>query len=90
MHALLSLRSHRVIARTDEQGNYALTTYAEGDGAPAGDYIITITWPVPKKTPFEPEGGDQLAGKLAKPERSPHKFTVSKQSDQEVPVITLP
>jgi len=77
-------------ATVDEQGNYTLTTYVTGDGAPAGDYTITIVWPPPRKTPFEPAAGDQLQGKLAQPENSPHKFTVETKPDQVVPAITLP
>jgi len=80
----------RPIGKVDEQGNYVLTTYVEGDGAPEGEYVITITWPVAKKTPFDPEGPDRISGKLARPESSPHKFTVEAKPDQEVPPITLP
>jgi len=81
---------HKPVGKVDEQGNYTLTTYTEGDGAPAGEYVITVIWQTPKKSPFEGEGGDKLGGKLARPEQSPHKFTVEKKPDQEVPAITLP
>jgi hypothetical protein len=80
----------RPIGKVDEQGNYALTTYFENDGAPAGDYTITIVWPTPKKAPFQPEGPDKLGGKFLRAENSPYKFTVEKKPDQEVPTITLP
>ena len=53
-------------------------------------YVITVVWPTPKKTPFDPDGGDQLKGALSRPEKSQHKFTVEKKPDQEVPAITLP
>ncbi len=26
-------------------GTFALTTYAAGDGAPAGEYVVTVVWP---------------------------------------------
>jgi hypothetical protein len=80
----------RPSATVDAEGNYALTTYVTGDGAPAGEYAITIVWPPPRKSPFEPAGGDQLQGKLSRPENSPHKFTVESKPDQVVPAITLP
>lgn len=32
-------------AVVDEQGNLVVTTYATGDGAPAGEYKIAIEWP---------------------------------------------
>lgn len=30
-------------ARTDSDGNFSVNTYAEGDGAPAGTYTLTVT-----------------------------------------------
>jgi hypothetical protein len=80
----------RPVGRVDEQGEYKLTTYTEHDGAPAGEYTITVVWPAPKKTPFEPEGPDRLGGRLARPDRSPHKVTVESRPDQEAPTIILP
>src|SRR5215471_17323700 len=37
----------RPTARVGEDGKFALTTYIKGDGAPAGDYSITIEWVPP-------------------------------------------
>jgi hypothetical protein len=34
----------RPAGQTDEQGNFQLTSYVNGDGAPAGDYAVTVTW----------------------------------------------
>src|SRR5262249_36760667 len=69
----------RPLGRVGEDGRFALTTYKEGDGAPAGEYVITVTWPAPRKTPFEPDPGDQLKGRYANPERSTQRFTVEKK-----------
>ncbi len=33
----------RPSAQTDDQGYFTLTTYAKGDGAPAGEYAVTVT-----------------------------------------------
>jgi hypothetical protein len=30
--------------KVDESGNFTLTTYAENDGAPEGEYAVTIDW----------------------------------------------
>ena len=80
----------RPVGKTDEDGRFTLTTYNEGDGAPAGEYRITITWPAPRKSPLDPEGGDQLHGKLADSKSSTIRFTVTKGADNEVPDIRLP
>jgi hypothetical protein len=31
-------------------GTFQLTTYAQGDGAPAGRYAVTVSWGVPSKS----------------------------------------
>jgi len=54
-------------AWTDDEGHFVLSTYDMQDGAPAGDYRVTIEWPASRgKNP----GPDKLAGKYAKPETS--------------------
>src|SRR5262245_50392711 len=77
------------VGRVDENGEFHLTTYVEGDGAPAGDYAVTLVWPAPRKTPFDPEGGDQLGGAYAHPDTPKTHFTVEKR-DNQVPIIQLP
>lgn len=34
----------RPAGQTDDQGHFQLTSYANGDGAPEGDYAVTVTW----------------------------------------------
>jgi hypothetical protein len=36
-------------AKVKDDGTFVLTTYAEGDGAPAGEYNVTIDWRPPAK-----------------------------------------
>jgi hypothetical protein len=78
------------VGRVDSAGDFRLTTYTEGDGAPAGAYAVTITWPTPRKTPFGREGPDQLRGSYSDPRAAKIHFEVEKRPDNEVPVIKLP
>jgi hypothetical protein len=55
---------------TDAEGRFQLSSYphAMNDGAPAGDYHVTITWPAPHSG-FG-MGPDKLGGKYAKADSS--------------------
>jgi hypothetical protein len=57
-------RSTPAHATADEDGRYVLHTYRADDGAPEGDYVVTIYWPAPRPkgaassvTPDADEGG---------------------------------
>ncbi|MCC7425192.1 MAG: hypothetical protein IT428_33395 [Planctomycetaceae bacterium] len=42
----------------DREGRFTLTTYAVNDGAPEGEYVVTVYWP---DRPLNPAGeGDNL------------------------------
>jgi hypothetical protein len=58
-------------AMVDKQGNYHLTTYEARDGAPSGDYVVTVVLqpPVQKDGEFE-RGPNVLPPHLAKPATS--------------------
>jgi len=54
-------------ALTDDDGRFVLSTYTMQDGAPAGEYRVTVEWPTSLgKNP----GPDKLGGKYAKRETS--------------------
>ena len=80
------LQKLRPRGQTDKDGNFDLTTYALGDGAPAGDYKVTVAWhgPDPGTDPndvnIEELGDkpDRLQGKYANPDQSPFQVTISK------------
>lgn len=71
---------------TDASGRFSLTTYEQGDGAPAGQYRATVTWPaadfVPKTRQEREDlltGGqppDRLKGRYSRPEQSAFIATV--------------
>ncbi|RCS41322.1 carboxypeptidase regulatory-like domain-containing protein [Bremerella cremea] len=77
--------------RVDAQGNYQLTSYEGPDGAPPGDYSITITWPDPDWRP--PGGGmpppppDRLQGKFADQSNAIRDFTVVAGENKVEPII---
>jgi hypothetical protein len=69
-------------ATTGEDGSFALTTYENKDGAPAGDYVVTIstapTTVVEKKVSLKKAERpvDHLKGKYADPKTSGLKATI--------------
>jgi hypothetical protein len=75
--------------RVDDNGEYRLNTYAKSDGAPAGEYSITVVWPKPKKGPLDHEGADQLNGAYANVDHPLAHFTVEKGKDNEVPTMKV-
>src|SRR6516162_2916123 len=56
--------STKPLAYVKNDGSFALTTYTQADGAPEGEYAITIEWRPPTSNPFgrNKEGVDQLQG----------------------------
>ena len=81
----------RPLAYVDPQGVFELTTYERGDGAPAGDYVVTVEWREETPTPFGPkkEGPDRLRGRHSDPKTSKLRATVGNQEQNEVPAIRL-
>ena len=81
------------VARTKADGTFELTTYAMNDGAPPGDYTVTVTWPDDKMPVDEcecpdPLLHDRLGGKYADPQNSPLLVTVLPRVN-EVNLIAL-
>ncbi|QJW93734.1 hypothetical protein FTUN_1245 [Frigoriglobus tundricola] len=76
-------------------GRYTVTTYVTGDGAPAGEYAVTIYWPGPQRgrRPTvdggdEPLAPDQLKRAYADPKTAKLRATVREQDN--VIDFTLP
>jgi hypothetical protein len=56
-------------AVTDENGNFQLMSFKPGDGAPAGDYQVTVIYPMSRFSKHQ-SGTDRLQGKFANPKTS--------------------
>lgn len=63
--ALSRLAPHGEVAA---DGSFRLTTFRSGDGAPAGRYALTLTWPLPPR-PGKEEGPDRFKRRYADPRR---------------------
>ena len=48
--ALEKAMEARPFARVQPDGSFSLTTYDEGDGAPEGEYGVTVVWTAAKST----------------------------------------
>ena len=74
-----------------EDGTFALTTYTKDDGAPQGEYSVTIEWRQPKSSPFGARnpGPDKLQGRYGDPGRSKIRFQVDPKPENTVPPIRL-
>lgn len=78
-------------ATVKEDGTYILTTYAEGDGAPEGDYGVTVQWQSKAKEgklSLGSEGGGGGASlineaKYGNPQKPFQKVTVKKGDKNE-------
>jgi hypothetical protein len=75
----------------DAQGNFTLTSYTTGDGAPEGEYQVTVVWWLAAKAPG---AGDETYTRNYLPERygqvrtSPLRVRVV-PGENELPVFEL-
>ncbi|MEW4453358.1 carboxypeptidase regulatory-like domain-containing protein [Bremerella sp. JC817] len=79
------------VGKVDASGTYQLTSYEGPDGAPLGEYVVTITWPDPDWRP--PGGGmpppppDRLLGKFGDSKKPVLKFTVVDGQNNVDPIV---
>lgn len=65
-------------------GTFILTSYASGDGAPAGEYAVTVIWRIP--TPEgDAIGPDRLKGRYAKPAQPLARVTIQEHDNELEP-----
>ena len=76
-------RGSRPWGKVGEDGEYSLTTYQRGDGAPVGTYRVTLWWPA---DPVAPSPEDRLASRYSEPGRSPWEVTISEGMNRLPPI----
>ncbi len=73
-----------------DDGTLSITTYEDGDGAPEGEYGVTVQWneaPKAGKISLTSEGGggrDKFSGRYGDPRNPKFKFTVKSGSPNEL------
>lgn len=75
-------RANCPIGQVSESGQFSLTTYLEGDGAPTGEYIVCFEWPNKHALKGTFEGSDRLEGKFYNKADSKYRFTVNTGENQ--------
>ena len=68
-------------------GAFVVGTYADADGAPAGEYTVTITWQETRKDSKTGDeiSDDRLKGRHADPAKSRWKVTIKEGDNQLEP-----
>jgi hypothetical protein len=72
----------RPFAQADEDGHYALSSYISGDGAPAGEYIVTFEWR--ERSGFTKQnfdGPDRLKGQYYDVKKSDYRVKIEKKAN---------
>lgn len=73
-------------AKTTADGTFQLSTYDPQDGAPAGEYAVTMFWF--KNTPDDDGSADRFKGKYGNPKHPIQKVTIA-AGPNELPVIQV-
>jgi hypothetical protein len=88
-----SPRALRSNGRAGNDGSFSLTTYVTADGAPVGEYVVTVYWADPAKTPPEEEEGEEtdlapdlLNGRFAAKDTSVLRATVGDKPIEFAPL----
>ena len=69
----------------DTNGTFTLTTYLTFDGAPAGEYVVTIRAPGPPRRGEDEQGPDRLKGRYNDPKTSKLRATIEKKPNELEP-----
>jgi hypothetical protein len=80
--------SMRPLGTVDEDGTFTLTTYEQGDGAPAGDYTVTVEWRRLATVDDDQRPPNRLPARYLNPKSSGISARVS-EGDNVLPPIQL-
>ena len=75
-------------AITDANGEFSLSSYGNGDGAPAGEYAVAVSWMqviTPSDNPEQRVERDRLKGRYADPSKSGLTATIQEEDNQPPP-----
>lgn len=75
-------------ARVAADGSFKLTTWETADGAPSGEYVVTVLWPEPPKSPVDHPmmGTDRLQKRYANPETSEIRIVIAEEENNLDPI----
>ncbi len=76
-------------AMSDDNGNFELSTYEQGDGIPEGEYTLTFVWGKMNLISRNYGGPDKLGGKYADPKTSGIKLSVKGSEPIDMGTIEL-
>ena len=76
-------RGTRPRATVQEDGTFEVTTYQQGDGAPAGDYQVAVLW---FENPDASNPWDKLGNQYANPKKTDIRVTVREGENQWEPI----
>ena len=75
---------------TDDEGAFTLTTYESNDGAPEGQYVVTIELRPAREDSFDSAlPPDTFLGKYSDPKSSKYHFRIESRSNNILPTIIL-
>jgi hypothetical protein len=79
-------RGSRPTGRVGDDGAFRLSTYEVGDGAPEGDYVVTVYWPAAPNS--DEPSPDRVGGRLLDPKLSKHRVRIN-PGDNDIPPLQI-
>ncbi|MFH5804178.1 hypothetical protein [Alienimonas sp. DA493] len=79
----IDVRKSKPWGKVQSDGSFALQTYRQGDGAPPGDYDLTLVW---RKDPSVMGSPDQLGGAYDEVRESKWTVTVEEGREELAPI----